>query len=161
MHPSANSNVEGGPVNSISPFAPTNPEVYQSDNQSRGGGGAIISLPDMSDTNSGKKKRKVSRSSEKTSSNKKNNFLVQKQKSLTNIQEEATPTLQVVPKKGDSSNIKVVVRLRPLCDKEIEEDQFEIVQILDQKVRLLAQRHVVFTPNYRWSFSETLWKCST
>jgi hypothetical protein len=32
------------------------------------------------------------------------------------------------------SNIKVAVRLRPINQNEIEEGQFEIVQIVDQKV---------------------------
>ena len=32
------------------------------------------------------------------------------------------------------SNIKVAVRLRPISQNEIDEGQFEIVQIVDQKV---------------------------
>lgn len=36
-------------------------------------------------------------------------------------------------KKG-TSNILVAVRMRPLWQREKEQDQFEIVKILDQKV---------------------------
>lgn len=37
-------------------------------------------------------------------------------------------------KKG-TSNILVAVRMRPLWQREKEQDHFEIVKILDQKVR--------------------------
>lgn len=38
--------------------------------------------------------------------------------------------------RGQTSNIKVAVRLRPINENEIEDGQFEIVQIVDQKVSM-------------------------
>lgn len=113
------------------------PLSYQSDSYNRHEAGAIISLPDLSDATSGKKKkRKFSRSSEKSQKRKlnKNNIYVKRDNQLINIKEEDTGTFQITTTNKSTSNIKVAVRLRPLNNKEIDDDQFEIVQILDQKV---------------------------
>lgn len=64
----------------------------------------------------------------------KTNIYVKRDNQLVNIKEEDTGTFQVTTTDPNKSNIKVAVRLRPLNNKEIEDDQFEIVQILDQKV---------------------------
>lgn len=53
---------------------------------------------------------------------------------LVNIKEEDTGKFDITTTDPNKSNIKVAVRLRPLNNKEIESDQFEIVQILDGKV---------------------------
>lgn len=37
---------------------------------------------------------------------------------------------------SQTSNIQVAVRLRPISDNEINEGQFEIVQIVDEKVQI-------------------------
>jgi hypothetical protein len=112
------------------------PLSYQSDSYNRHEAGAIISLPDLSDATSGKKKRKFSQSSEKSQKRKlnKNNIYVKRDNQLINIKEEDTGTFQITTTAKSTSNIKVAVRLRPLNSKEIEDGQFEIVQILDQKV---------------------------
>lgn len=96
----------------------------------------MISLPSLSDTNSGKKKKRKSTKSvdkkHKPLPSKKNLF-VKRNNELVGIKEEpgimeVTQTLQ------RSSNIRVVVRLRPLHNKEIEEDQFEIAQVVEKNV---------------------------
>ena len=71
-----------------------------------------------------------------------------KERALVSVEEENASPNKIVPKKNDSSNIQVAVRLRPLTEKEIEEEQFEIVQVLDQKVGLFLHNL------YRWLYSE-------
>jgi len=109
------------------------PLSYHSDSQSRHEEGGIISLPDMSDTNSVKRKRKLSNSSGKKKAKKsKTNIYTKKNNELVKIEEAESAALEVTQNFSKKSNIKVAVRLRPLGDKEIEEDQFEIVNILDK-----------------------------
>jgi hypothetical protein len=110
---------------------------HLSDSNSRHEGGMVISLPSMSDTNSVKKKSKplkpVNKKHKPTPSKKK--LYVKRNNELVGIKEEPgiMETTQTLHR---SSNIKVAVRLRPLHDKEIEEDQFEIVQVVENSVSL-------------------------
>ena len=111
--------------------------IYISDSYSKHEGAAIISLPNMSDVNSGKKKRKQKKKLKDIPNKAKlteNKLNISSESKLINIQEEAQSPLhrEIVP--TNSSNIKVAIRLRPLNQKEIEDNQFEIVQIVDQKV---------------------------
>lgn len=60
---------------------------------------------------------------------------IRRNKALINIKEEPEIMRKTVGK-GQTSNIKVAVRLRPINENEIEDGQFEIVQIVDQKVSM-------------------------
>ena len=60
---------------------------------------------------------------------------VKRDNQLVNIKEEDTGTFSVTMTNPTSSNIKVAVRLRPLNQKEIDDDQFEITQLLDKNVK--------------------------
>lgn len=88
-----------------------------------------------------KNKRKLSRSIDKTLSGAKKavksrtKIYSKKNNQLVEI-EEAKPNLEITQNFSKKSNIKVAVRLRPLGDKEIEDDQFEIVNIVENKVRI-------------------------
>lgn len=97
---------------------------YVSDYQKRHEEGGIISLPDMSDANSAKKKKKGK------GKFKKNDVQVKRNNQLVNIKEEDTGTFDVKVNKSRSSNIRVGVRLRPIQSKEIDDGQFEIINIL-------------------------------
>ena len=110
--------------------------IYISDSYGKHEGAAIISLPNMSDANSGKKKRKQNKSKDLSSKIKlnENKLNISTESKLNNIQEEALVPLNKEPQSNNTSNIKVAIRLRPIHQKEIDDGQFEIVQIVDQKV---------------------------
>lgn len=57
---------------------------------------------------------------------------MKKKNELVKIEEVDNANLEATQNFSKHSNIKVAVRLRPLGDIEIDEGQFEIVQILDK-----------------------------
>lgn len=71
---------------------------------------------------------------------KKTNLMIKKARPLVNIQEENGSPIKTVAVRGNTANIRVAIRLRPLSKIEIDDDQFEIVEIVDNKVSTVLGR---------------------